>query len=370
MRFIFVASIALNLLLLTSLVAARVDPARAGSGTHDAYAVALPSEGLVETANAISAAEELVEALRPTGLAPDEIRALTLSWLEHQAEAIPKASRIPYWQPGFSLQLDDLAWKADTEATVRNELLSVFGPEAASDPVFARVFRPLGAGYAFLGSEAQIALQQYQIERLQAAPAMAAPGSAQGSCIAGPAGGGGGPRRLPPLPSAFTAADAREYRLRYSPLAAQLRAVATPATEQEFRALFDLLLELESRATPRDQASLRQVLRQRMGSAAFDRLQSMRDPFFIEYQAYLRRQGFGDGEVDAAYAILNQSQEQLLEILGREPAGEGVMAALSRVRERELDQLTQLLGTNAARGLALARRQALSGPVGDGLSAC
>jgi hypothetical protein len=370
MQLTFIASIALNLLLLTSLVAARVDPSRAGTGPHDAYTLALPGPESAETNDAIGTAQELVEALSETRLGPDAIRVLTLSWLEHHALAAPLEPRVPYWQPEFSPLLEELVGKAGAEATARNELLAIFGREAAADPVFARVFRPLGAGYAFLGSEAQIALQQYQIEHLQAATATAAPGFAPRSCVGRATAGGADPRGHASVPSGFSAAEAREYQLRYSPLAAQLRAVVRSATEQEFRALFDLLLELENRAAPRDQARLRHALRERMGSNAFDHLQSMRDPFFVEYQAYLRGQGFGDGEVAAAYAILNQSQDQLLEILGRDPAGEGAMALLGRVRESELEKLTQLLGTNAARGLGLVRRQALSEKMGGSLPAC
>lgn len=370
MRLTFIVSIALNLLLLTTLVAARVDSARVGTGPNRVIDMALSGGESVDDSVGIRTAEELVRVLSHTQLEANEVRALTLSWLEHRNTAAPASPGVPYWQPDFSPALDELVRKTRVEARARNELISVFGPEAASIPAFERVFRPLGAGFTFLGSEAQIALQRHQIERLQSVSGTSALDSSPAGCIVRAGSASVDPRQHAPVPADFSTADSMEYRLRYSPLAEQLRRSGSAASEQEYRALFDLLLRLDFQASPGDQARLRHELRGRMGSQAFDRLQSMRDPLFVHYETYVRGQGFGDTEVEGAYAILNQSQEQLLEILGRETTGEGAVPALSRVREIELERLTQLLGKSAARGLLLVRSRAVSEQAAGTSPAC
>ena len=243
------------------------------------------------------------------------------------------------------------------EAT-RADLVAAFGPAAATDPAFASVFMPLGETYPFLGAPAQLALQQQQLDRLASpADASAVPPMTPANC---PGRGATDPlalARRASVPAAFSQAEAREYRLRMSPLAEQLRQTGVAGSEQEFRDLFNLLGRLETESSPLRQAEVRGELRSRMGNSSFDRFWSMRDPFFAATRTYLEGEGFDARQIQAAHGIIYRYQEKMMATIGRQDPSATNLAALSQVRRDETAELTELLGAAAARGIQVSRNQ-------------
>jgi hypothetical protein len=160
------------------------------------------------------------------------------------------------------------------------------------------------------------------------------------------------------LPAGFSAAAEREYRLRFSPLAQQLRANGTSHDEREFRLLFDRLVRLEQSASPEDQAEIRRELRAEMGDAAFDRFWSGRDPSYAALLNYLRSQNLAEQQILAAYGIVNQAQERLLSAIASQRGQESVLRDVQGIRADESAGLTRLLGEQVAAGLTAAMSRA------------
>jgi hypothetical protein len=372
MRTTVFLSIALNLLLLTTIVVARVDSTRiVDADSGDTQPDPLLSMLSSDRSGRVTSARELIEALRETPLQERTIKTLTQAWLERELAQAAASNGIPYWQQGFSPALDELVNRTSLEQNVRTELVSIFGPGASADPAFSGSFRPLGAGYAFLGSEAQVALQRHQIERLRVsslAEPVVRPSSS--ACVASLDAARDGVAARSPLPAAFSPAEEREFLLRYSPLAEQLRQSGAAESEAEFRALFALALRLDSESSTSARATLRDELRARMGNDAFDGFLAMRDPLFDELQTYLAGKGFARDVIAAAYSVMNRAQEQLLGKLARPGNPENLVPPLDSVRQTELAGLTQLLGESVAKGLLMVRNRAVSERLGKVGSTC
>jgi hypothetical protein len=361
MRITIFVSVALNLLLLTTLVLARVDSSRFTVLHEEASGLAeLAESELIGSARDITSAAQLVETLKSTPLSSRAIRILTLGWLEASVAGSYVADAVPYWQQGFAPALDELVRQATVSELLRLELMNLFGPDAASDPAFDGPFRPMGSGYAFLGSEAQVAIQQHQIETLKQSAVVPQAPSFRSACIGHAAFGRGERPSVTALPESFSGADQHEYSLRYSPLAEQLRQSGAAQTEAEFRALFDLAQGLDRESSPSDRAQIREELRTRMGQQAFDRLVSLRDPLYSELSSFLAEQGFGASIVAAAYSVMNRAQDELLGIMARGGDYEGLIPALGSARQSELARLGELLGEGVAKALVMTRDQAVS----------
>lgn len=361
MRITVFVSIALNLLLLTTIGLARVDSSRAGVAPDGVLPLLEGSEAApIADGGDVTSAAQLIEALKRTHLGPRAIRILTLGWLEDSVADSYVSDGVPYWQQGYAPALDELIRRATVSENVRSELVTLFGPDAASDPAFDRPFRPMGSGYAFLGSEAQVAMQQHQIERLRRSAALPQARSFPTACVGRIAGERGELPNGTALPASLSRADQREYSLRYSLLADQLRQSGAAQTEAEFRELFDLAQGLDRESSVSGRAKLRDELRRRMGQQAFDRLSSLRDPLFSELSSFLAEQGFDSGIADAAYSVMNRAQDELLGIMARGGNYEQLIPALGSARQAELATLSELLGERVARRLMMARDQAVS----------
>lgn len=353
MRVSLLVSVALNLLLLATIVLARVDhKLRAGRldpGEPDAAAADIRQLPLGD-------AESLVNALRAAGIAEGDIKAMVAGWLETRARNGAGDELPGFWRPEFVPGAAALATELAVAEAVQRGLLALYGEGAAEDAAFRSNFRPLGPAFAFLSPAEQRALRQHQLERASR-PTQAGPASARQDCV-----------RVTPAPAEANAADADgdelasvltgaaydEYRVRFSPLSSSLRRTAVASGESEFRELFGLLRQLELARTPAAQLELRRALRSRMGSAAFDRLWSDLDPLYQIIGSYLAGEGFADAEIANAYSIINRGQESLLGHMSRGADQAGLLRALARQREAETAQLNGLLGEPAARGLMAA----------------
>ena len=358
MRFLFGLSITLNLLLLTTIVAARVD------STRESIPVRVGSEQVFQLDSSsvprreIEEIGELVEIIQRTALGVNHIKTLTLGWLVENYRAAYQSAGPSYWQPNYSPRINDIEERVAIEQRVRDALIAFFGQSAASDLAFDSAFRPLGAEYAFLDSQAQLDLQRSQLELLASRDSTR---EIQTSQMARCLSDGIGMEQAPTssgLPADFGVSAVREYRLRFSPLAQQLRDSAVTDDEQEFRALFDKLQELEQNPSPQAQAQLRADLRATIGDGNFDRLWSLRDPFFGAIEDFLVAEGFSAHQVQAAYSVVNRSQEALLSTMGQSGNPESMLSAIGRIRRDEAAHLSRLLGDEAVAGLSAATSQA------------
>ena len=349
MRFALALSVALNLLLLTSIVAARIDPELSDLAAAEAAARALESRSIPTAARDAGRAADLLGILEGTTLSTDELKPLVLGWLQRRYRSAYESAPSRYWEKGYSPGRDQLAAEYAAGSAVRAALVELFGPAAATDPAFDVAFRPLGPAYAFLGSRAQLSFQEREL-KLLADPPRRLGEAASGAllCRAEDARTARAEPLAPQPGAVLTEAEDIEYRLRFSPLAAQLRDAGIARDEAEFRGLFELVRPLEQRMAPSGQADLRARLRERMGDERFDRFWSMRDPLFAAISEQLTAQGLTEHQATAAYSIINRSQEALLSLIGSRGDPASIVAASRRVREDETSALSRLLGAESA----------------------
>lgn len=369
MRFSLALSVSLNLLLLTTIVAARIDPERGAAADGERIDAAVfeavadaevggGSEaalgGRAAGASRAAGLEALIAILARAPLHADDLKPLLLGWLEarYWAAFVPQGPG--YWERGYSPGRDSVAADLAVEEAVRGALLDLFGSGAAGDPAFDPVFRPLGRAYAFLGSASQVSLRRGQLERLSVRPdpnvGRPVGASPCGHRPVGRAGIGADTLRAWGLSEQEDA----EYRLRFSPLADQLRDAGVASDENEFRELYGLFKALEQSTTPAGQAAVRADLRARIGDEPFARFWSVRDPLFAPIEQYLTGRGIARHEVLAAYSIVNRSQEALLETFGRETDDRSKMVAIRKSRDDQSSRLTALLGAETADGVVAA----------------
>lgn len=359
MRVLMPASLTLNLLLLASIVAARVDTSverAAASGDAEphwpsAMAPAVP-------ATRIDAGTSLADALAERGFAAADIGPMLAGWAESaaRADAAAATSAVAFWQPDFVPAVVGLEQELAIEAAVRATLLDLLGPDAAADPAFARFFAPLGPAFAFLTSAEQIRLRESELEHARRrGPAAAAP-----SClrIAPAAASEAQAAAGDPLAELLAPAAYEEYLLRFSPRAQQLRELALAPNEADFRAAFGLLRELDAAHDPGIQLDLRQRLRELLGRDAYLAFWSARDPIFAPLAALLESRGVGDAGQQEVYAVLNRTQESLLELFARDADQTTLLNAMTRLRADESARLIRLLGEETARALDAASTRA------------
>jgi hypothetical protein len=368
MRVLMLASLALNLLLLASMVAARVDsssPRDAGSGSAEpdwAEIAAQSKEGGLD-ADAGANAEAVAGALTAAGIPAADVRAMLAGWAEGEARRARTSPGPDFWAPGFDPAVATLERELAIEADVRATLLALVGPGVVDDPAFARFFRPLGPEFDFLTPADQLRLREHQLERARSqGNSMHAHSAAGQSCLRLSSA----PADVPPPGAADALADLldpaayEEYLLRFSPAARRLRALAAVPDEAAFRDANGVLRELERAHEPGLQLSLRRRLREVLGRDAYLAFWSEQDPVFEPVARYLASQGFGDAEVHEAYGILNRTQEALLELMAREADQPTLLNAVVRLRDDEAARLERLLGEASARGLdAVSTRAAM-----------
>lgn len=356
MRYWLGVSLALNLFLLTTMVAARVDAAREPAQASQWRIQASQFGGLKDHSEPLAGIEDLSRALAAIGLANRDIKTLVVSWLRaHYADALSTEGPT-YWESSYRPGLTRIQRQAEIEQQVRQSLLGFYGSAAETDPAFAAVFLPLGPEYDFLSSEEQLKMQARQLEALASRDSRSAPTESLARCQSVTAAA----NRTTPLllPDGLGAAAITEYRLRFSSLAQQLRDSVDTDDEQYFRLLFDRLEMLEHTGSPQAQSSIRKELRIQMGDPAFDRFWSSRDPLFAPFRNYLRGQGIPQQQMFDAYAIVNRSQESLLDAVASQQSEESMLAEVQRIRSDESADLARLLGNEIAAGVAAATSRA------------
>jgi len=350
MRIVMLASVALNLLLATTLVGARVDR---NHGSPEIPPVPSTASGPArDTMRPASSPAMLLHSLEASGFPASDIRPMLFGWLSARYRSAWHDEGPDFWQTGFSPARLTVSHDFAVADRVREALLGLFGAAAQTEPAFDAVFRPLDPAFAFLTSSEQLELERARYEQLGAS-AMAPPNTlaacSRPVSVAGATADALPASAMPPLPP-----DAlEEYLLRFSQPADGLRRAGL-ASETQFRAAFALLRQLGQEAAPARQVELRQALRELVGDSAFNAVWSQSDPRFAEVERELASAGFGASEIDAAYEVLSRGQEALMSLFAREP-GDAVLIAEAGSIERDIaTALERLLGKADAAALRSA----------------
>jgi len=366
-RLLVTVSVALNFLLLTSMVAARVDSSRS-------QAVEAPAPDGARFANLVPVLESSVDvaglyaALRRAGVGHAAARPLIGAWLAQRKAAALRREVVPYWRLQDRATERARAERITREAGTRRELISLYGGAATLDPYFAVLFEPLGPQFAFLTSEEQLAVQRALVGIDSGS------GAGAGTAAGLPCHRSGGPSAQPaarfvPGADALGEAAAFEYGLRISPLATELRQARLDLTEAEFRAAFGLLAELDAEPTVATHARVRTALRDLLGTTRFDRLWSQRDPVYPEVVRVLQGRGLAPRVIEAAYAVMSRAQEKLLDA-ARQSGDPGRLGeAARRIVNEERLELEAVVGAAATRALLAARGRLAAGPQPPGCGA-
>lgn len=326
------------------------------SAESEAYAPAGASirASLASAARPRDPAEHL-QQLRALGF--DEHRARTLLGAELLAAANagvpPPADR--YWlSPRQELAEHALAL-ADAHAELRGELVRSLGPGVVDWPELTAIFRPLDRQFPFLTSEQQIALHEWrlraQLDRLAATANGEPPPDALSRQLA-----------EDELAAVLPPQLRLEVALRESPVAEQLRAANANLDEAGFREAYELLAAIPRSRDLETQLNHRRRLRKLLGASAFDRMWAVRDPLAAAIRRAGRQLGLDDRAIDAAYGVLNDAQERLMETaaLG-DPRSAAAIARARTVAESEREALVRVVGDEAAERLLAARNEFLLG---------
>jgi len=379
MRVALFVSVAINLLLVTSIVLARVDVSRR-------WADPLRQEGetgnraepgnppLAEVAEGSSAFAPAVEGLRSIS---DYYALLRARGFSHEETAIPVAGMVlellrsqrraeaAYWEPveTRSLAETSAADRAALEDRFRADLLEIYADKAFRTAVFAPFFYPLGDAFASLDSARQIEISRWQQERTR----MTAAASGRGR-PAEIAGCGPVQSRTPVAANALAVgaaglilgdtselddALAFELALRTSPVASRLRPLNLD--EQSFREAFRQIDALAQTQDIHEHLRLRADLRLLLGTEDFDALWMQMDPLYEPFAEVLRRAGVTPHLIDAAWSVAVSFNETLLSMLNEPGPKESLPVRIAERRRAEHARLAELVGSQLATTLQAAR---------------
>jgi hypothetical protein len=300
-------------------------------------------------------------ALLARGLTLEETKPLVLARLMREAApAAPSREAEEYWRSGYAAAaLGRLRDRLSAADRVRSVLATLYGPQVESDAAFRQVFQPLDDRYAFLGSEQQLALQKYLLERRLVDTARPSTPRAVGEPAPAAAGAAGSAELEKDLRARLGPEAAQQYLYRFSPLAEQLRAAKVDLSEAEFRTAFEALAQLE--AAPGDAASfgrIRASLRSLLGEQRFTRLWAARDPLFGVLASAGRGQSLSEATMLSVYALFNDMQDRLASVAERDATIDPPRAA-AQMRDIQSDverRLADLVGDDSARALVRATK--------------
>jgi len=290
---------------------------------------------------------------RMTVLAVDAEKLQALGKLEMELAARLPPPRVAYWTPDSEAAL--LQYEQQIEAGrdhIRSALSKRFGPSASEDPAFARVFRPLNGRHPYLSSHAQIALVKLMMERRASMYLSPMPGIGTAGVPGEPQAGLIEKQRDfdRKLRAAVGETEFREYQLRESMAARQIRAGAVARDEAEFRRIFSILQATEDDHSASAYLVSSRQLRQLLGEQRYAAFCASRDPAFAPLEAVAARNGISRTQLLAAYGLILDAQSQLL-AAGIETAASGKPSSAGepqQIIERRDAAVARLLGTDAA----------------------
>ena len=301
------------------------------------------------------------EALLARGLSLEETKPLVLARLMAELARVSRSNGADdYWRSGYAIAaVENVRQRVAAADSARARLLELYGAQARRDPVFAPLFEPLDARYAFLAPEQQLALQKLQLDQ-QAKAAKNAPsasGSAPGNAAdSGSAHASATVQASQELREGLGADAALQYLYRFSPLAEQLRSANIDLTATDFRSVFETLLQFEAATDPQTFTRTREALRSALGDPRFTKLWAARDPLFGVIATEGRRRGLADAAISATYAIFNDAQDRLAAAADRFASiGPQLAAAeVSGIQQDMQQRLANLVGQDVADALMRA----------------
>lgn len=239
-------------------------------------------------------------------------KAATLVVLERAAFEPARRAAQTYWSTGGSFELDYVRAIQAANDKVRAELVKICGPDAVSEPLFWRIFRPMDPMYSFLSSTQQVAVQRSKLERdkrLYDAQKAAGPGASV-AIDAGLARSADESYRAA-LAQILGEAGRFELALRDSPEARELRESGVDFSETEFRESFRLLAGMRRPdAGIDDVVAAREGLRTLLGDRRFAELWSTRDPMFARLESAARKHDLDESGLIALYSLVNDFQDE------------------------------------------------------------
>jgi len=296
--------------------------------------------------------------LRAMGLSDKQVRMLILQELRTENAARLEGFVGHYWQAN---NVDALAQqieaKIEVERALRGTLGELFGDEgqgqgqSGTDKSLQETFSPI-ASESFLSIRDQIALREYQLR-------------GQKNIIAADLAS-----RVNEVVSAeiLTESGALEYRLRYSSLATRLLGSGVIFTEQSFRDSYMALSPIydSQQGYAFDANTLmaqRNKLKQSMGHDDALKILANLDNRFAQFKAAGERYYLSEAQILAAYKIISDSEEQMIEgyFVRQTDSQQGIQMIRTAAQSRE-EKLAAYLGEDISRSLMRAFTSARPDP--------
>ncbi len=366
---IIVALLTINIVFGITLIQRTTsdDPALAAPVTHPgdpvtpATVTAAKLVGLESRPGGASAAEltqdtplqELILELREAGLDESLVRQMVLAAINlERSTRLESSVATPYWKKPQASAVDAINRRLVWQADQRLMMLDLFGEDAANDPLFAHLFKPLNDSLPFLDSDKQIALFELQ-SRQDALNRQAMRGGmtreSREEMIA---------RRedFDTSVSAILSPEERfEYDLRESRAADFLRQgiAEFDYSEQDFREIFAIRQTTAQDLAGERRPDTRDVMDQRisdyLGEARFEEYQRSQDPAFRSLKQIGERYGNTDAEVIAMYDETQKAQAKLKTIFQDETISrEAKRAQTEAIWSETIEHIEKVAGEDAA----------------------
>lgn len=229
-----------------------------------------------------------------------------------------------YWKPAPERAAASREAEYKSTQAARELLLRSFGPAAKDQPAFFDLFQPDRERLPFLSADKQMALQQILFE------------TSNGGLTFARAEKGTDDERSTRIRALLSEEELAEYQLRESPAAVRLANIGFDFTEQEFRAVYDVLNAGQER--PAGVRSLRAAtpeIERVLGAARFQEFKRAQDPIYRWLRAAAQQFGVTQEAVTAAFELIKDTQKRAA------GAGSGSSGATARVemlaaRDRQL----------------------------------
>lgn len=306
----------------------------------------------LETAAATQVGKPTPPSPPPASASVDDEKVLALARLEAE---IPPVEVSGFWQADadqeYTRRMQALEAHRDR---IRNELLARYGAGAVEDPAFTRLFKPLNARFPYLSSKSQLGL--LKLQQLRPTPARGSPILVRGNGQPFPDMAAAEQQRREyenNVRALLTPAEWQEYQLRESRAARQLRASGVAADEQQFRAAFAALQQLDQETTAAGYVAVQEQLTALLGDARYARLSAAHDPAYGALQAAATRHKLTEQQLTDVYSVVLDANNKLARLSMNPSAAQRTSPdqATQRVLEQRHKDVARLVGDAAASDL-------------------
>jgi hypothetical protein len=241
--------------------------------------------------------------------APEQEKTIALVTLESAARVALPPAQPEFWKAVTEAEEQAYLQKVDAQLdAMRAALIERYGSRAVDDPAFARLFKPLNGHFSYLSSKSQLALAKLQRSRKSSLPASGLPPTSFD-----PAAAYQREQEFnAALQAVFTKAEYDEYLLRESLAARQLRSSGVATNEQEFRAAFTALQEMEADRSASGYLAGQEKLRGVLGAQRFAQYSATRDPNFSTLENAATKHQLTRQQTLAVYGAIQEAQLELV----------------------------------------------------------